>query len=96
MTEEIEIVRGSGNVFRDLGLPNPEILHLKAQLAAKIIGALDDKKLKGKKAAETVKLSEADISRVRNADLKLFTLDRLVEVLNRLGLQVELAVTKVA
>lgn len=96
MTEKIEIVRGSGNVFRDLGLPNPEILHLKAQLAGKIIGALNDKKLKGKKAAETLKISEADISRIRNADLSRFTVDRLIEAVNRIGLQVELNVTQAA
>ncbi|MEC4677941.1 MAG: helix-turn-helix transcriptional regulator [Nitrospirota bacterium] len=96
MNEEIEIIRGSDNVFKDLGLPNAETLHLKAKLAAKIIGALNEKKMKGQKAAKTLKISEADISRIRNADLKRFTIDRLVEVLNRLSLQVEISFTKAA
>ncbi len=96
MNEEIEIVRGSDNVFRGLGLPNAETLHLKAKLAAKIIAALNEKKMKGQKAAETLKMSEADISRIRNADLKRFTIDRLVEVLNRLSLQVEISFIKAA
>ncbi len=96
MTEEIEIVHGSGNIFRDFGHPDAEILHLKAQLAAKIIGGLNQQNLKGKKAAETLNMSEGDISRIRNADLKRFTIDRLVEVLSCLGLHVEINVTKAA
>lgn len=94
MKEEIE--RGSENVFRDLGERNAHTLYLKAELATQIISALNKKKLKGKKAAETLKITEADISRIRNADLKMFTIDRLVEVLSRLDYQVELNVTKAA
>ncbi len=96
MTEKIEIVRGSDNIFRDFGHADADLLHLKAQLAARIIGALNEKKLKGKKAVETLKMTEADISRIRNADLKKFTLDKLIGVLSRLSLQVELNVTKAA
>ena len=33
---DFEIVRGSGNVFADLGLPNPELEQLRASLAAEI------------------------------------------------------------
>jgi hypothetical protein len=40
-----DIVRGSGNVFRDLGHPNPDREQLRALLAAEIIGVLDDRKL---------------------------------------------------
>jgi predicted XRE-type DNA-binding protein len=40
-SEELEVVRGSGNVFRDLGYENADVEHLKAVLAAEIIQALD-------------------------------------------------------
>jgi hypothetical protein len=40
-SEKLEIVRGSGNVFRDLGQANADLLCLKALLAAEIIAALD-------------------------------------------------------
>ena len=33
----IETIQGSGNVFRDLGLPNPELEQLRTSLAAEII-----------------------------------------------------------
>ncbi len=96
MTEKIEIVRGSDNVFRDFGDPNADVLLAKANLAAEIIGALNEKKLKGKKAVAVLQMSEADISRIRNADLKRFTIDRLVEALNCLSLHVKISVTKAA
>ena len=40
-SEEIEVVRGSGNVFRDLGHASPDVEQLKAVLAAEIIKMLD-------------------------------------------------------
>jgi hypothetical protein len=38
----MKLIRGSGNVFRDLGLANPEVEQLKAILSAQIIGILDE------------------------------------------------------
>lgn len=40
--DDFELVRGSGNVFRDMGYPNADILQAKAFLCARIIGVLDD------------------------------------------------------
>ena len=39
--EKLEIVRGSGNVFRDLERENADADQFKANLAAEIIKALD-------------------------------------------------------
>ena len=39
--EKLQIVRGSGNVFRDLGRENADVEQLKALLAGEIIKALD-------------------------------------------------------
>ena len=50
--DDMDLIHGSGNVFRDLGLPNPEVEQLKAILAAKIIGILDDQKLTVRRAHE--------------------------------------------
>ncbi len=33
-TNNMELVRGTGNVFRDFGAPNPDVEQLKANLAA--------------------------------------------------------------
>ena len=38
---DLELVSGSGNVFRDLGKPNADLAQTRAILAAKIIGVLE-------------------------------------------------------
>lgn len=82
--EKIEIKRGSGNVFRDVGFPNPDVEQAKALLSAEIIKALDSQKLSVRKAQAKTKIQAADFSRIRNADLKRFTIDRLMTILNKL------------
>ena len=88
--KRLELVRGSGNVFRDLGHADPNVEQLKAILAAEIIKVLDCEGLSVRSAHTRTGIAAADFSRIRNADLGRFTLDRLVSTLNRLGSQVEL------
>jgi predicted XRE-type DNA-binding protein len=90
--EKIEIVRGNGNVFRDFGETSPDVAQWKAILAAEIIKMLARKELTVRAAHAETGIAAADFSRIRNADLKRFTLDRLVSILNRLGAQVEVKV----
>jgi predicted XRE-type DNA-binding protein len=89
---KLELVRGSGNVFRDLGRENADIEQLKALLAAEILKALDREKLTVRAAHAKTGFAAADFSRVRNADLGRFTADRLMSMLNRLGAQVEVKI----
>jgi predicted XRE-type DNA-binding protein len=92
MTERIELEHGSGNVFRDLGLPYPEIEQLKAILAAEIIGVLDGQKISVRAAHDMSGFAAADFSRVRQAKLARFTIDRLMAMLDRLDQDVEVSV----
>ena len=90
--EKLEIVRGSGNVFRDLGRENADAGQFKAILAAEIIKALDRDQLTLRAAHDRTGIAAADFSRIRNADLGRFTVDRLMSVLNRLGSRVEVKI----
>jgi predicted XRE-type DNA-binding protein len=90
--EPFELVHGSGNVFRDLGHPNPDVELMKALLAAQIIKMLDREKLTVRGAHARTGIAAADFSRIRNADLGRFTLDRLVTIINRLGSRVEVKI----
>lgn len=93
MTDEaIEIVRGSGNVFRDLGLPNPGLEQLRSILAAQIIRVLDDAGMTVRRAQEVTGTAAADFSRIRRANLDRFTVDRLMGILHRLDQEVEISV----
>jgi len=93
MTDDFELVHGSGNVFRDLGQANPEVEQLKAILAAKIIGILDSQELTVRRAHDLTGFAAADFSRVRQAKLSRFTVDRLMSMLDKLGQDVEVKVT---
>ena len=91
--EKIEVVRGSGNVFRDLGYENPDLEQLRAILAARIIDLLDKQRLTVRAAQARTGIAAADFSRIHNADLSRFTIDRLMTIINRLGAQVDVKVT---
>jgi predicted XRE-type DNA-binding protein len=91
-SERLEVVRGSGNVFRDLGHKNADVEQFKAILAAEIIKALDRKGLSVRAAHDHTGIAAADFSRIRNADLARFTVDRLMSIINRLGSRVEVRV----
>jgi predicted XRE-type DNA-binding protein len=87
---------GSGDVFADLGFPDAPVMRLKSRIANEIVHALDRRKLSVRVAAKEAGATAADLSRVRNADLDRFTLDRLVRIAERLGCRVEIRVVKAA
>ena len=90
--EDLDLVRGSGNVFRDLGRENADVDQFKAMLAAEIIKALDREGLSVRAAHGRTGIAAADFSRIRNADLGRFTADRLMLIINRLGSRVEVKI----
>ena len=90
--EKLEAVRGSGNVFRDLGHHNPDVAQLKAILSAEIIKTLDRQCLTVRAAQEFTGFAAADFSRIRNAAIERFTVDRLMSILCGLGARVEIKV----
>ena len=91
-SDELDVVRGSGNVFGDLGHTNPDAEQRKAILAAEIVKALDRDGLSVRAAHDRTGIAAADFSRVRNADLGRFTVDRLMSIINRLGSRVEVKI----
>ena len=90
--EKLGVVRGSGNVFHDLGRNNADAEQFKAILAAEIIKLLDREGLSVRVAHTRTGIAAADFSRIRNANLARFTVDRLISILNRLGSRVEVKV----
>ena len=90
--EKLEVVRGSGNVFRDLKHRNADAKQFKAILAAEIIKAVDRERLTVRAAHRRTGIAAADFYRIRNADLARFTVDRLMSILNRLGARIEVKV----
>lgn len=83
--EDFELLRGSGNVFRDHGEPDADIKQAKALLAAKIISSLNEQVLSTRRAASLTGFAAADFSRIRTADLGRFSIDRLIKILASLN-----------
>ncbi len=90
--EEFDVIYGTDNVFRDLGLPNADREQLRAQLAACVIRVLDDRKLTVREAQELTGFAAADFSRIRRVKLGRFTIDRLMSILAALGQHVDVTV----
>jgi predicted XRE-type DNA-binding protein len=89
--DALDVIRGSGNVYRDLGKENADIEQFKALLAAEIIKTLDRDGVSVRRAQARTGIAAADFSRIRNADLGRFTVDRLMTIVNRFGSRIEVA-----
>jgi predicted XRE-type DNA-binding protein len=90
--EALEVTRGSGNVFHDFGRPDADVEQCKAVLAAGIIKVLDREDLSVRAAHRRTGFAAADFSRIRNAELGRFTIDRLMTILGRLDSRVEIRI----
>jgi predicted XRE-type DNA-binding protein len=93
MSDDFELVHGSGNVFRDLGLPSPDLEQLRAIVAAQILGVLQDRKLTVRKAEQLTGVDAGDLSRISNGKITRFTVDRLMNILAKLDQDIEVSVS---
>ena len=93
MSDDLELVRGSGNVFRDFDDANPDLEQARAILSAKIIGVLDGRKLSVRAAEDLTGIAASEFSRIRNARLDRFTIDRMITILGKLDQQVDFEIT---
>jgi len=93
--KEIAVTRGSGNVFADLGLPNPEELLAKAQLALEIARAIEECGLTQREAAVLMGVDQPKVSHILRGRLEAFSTDRLLGFLTGLGRDVDIVVKPV-
>jgi len=90
---DTELEHGSGNVYRDFGRPNAGLEQARAIVAAKIIGILDERQLTTRDAEKLTGVSHSEFSRIRNTQLRRFTLDRMIAILGKLDEDVEVNLT---
>lgn len=83
----------SGNIFKDLGFPNPDEELAKVKLASKINRLIEDKGITQKEAAEFLGISRSKMTDLRNGRLSGFTIDKLFSFLGKLDHQVSIRVT---
>jgi predicted XRE-type DNA-binding protein len=89
---EVDYVVSSGNVFADLGLPNPEEALAKAELANKISVLIQERKLTQAKAAKLLGIDQPKVSMLLRGRLTGFSLERLMRFLLLLGQDIRITV----
>ena len=89
---KIEIERGSGNVFADLGRPDAEAHLLKAGLVIRIDEIIRQRGLKQVEAAKLLGLSQPDVSRLLHGSFREYSVERLLRLLTALGRDVEIVI----
>ena len=87
-----EVTVGSGNIFADLGLPNPEERLVKSQLARQIYLRIAERNLNQAEAATILGIDQPKVSNLINGKLTAFSIDRLFRFLNALDCDVEISV----
>ena len=91
--DDLELVRGSGNVYRDFGRPNADLDQARAITATEIIRIIDERKLSTRDAGKLTGVPYSEFSRIRNTQLGRFTLDRLIAILGKLDEEIEVSIT---
>lgn len=88
------VTRGSGNVFADIGLDQPEEVLAKARIIETIADLLAREKINQNEAGKLVHLTQPQVSRLMRGDTREFSYERLMRVLTALGQDVEITIRK--
>jgi predicted XRE-type DNA-binding protein len=87
-----EYETGSGNVFKDLELPNAEEHLTKAQLVFKIDAIMKERRLKQIEAAKLFGVRQPDVSKLLRGEFRQFSVERLLRFLVALDQDVQIVV----
>jgi predicted XRE-type DNA-binding protein len=87
-----EVKQGSGNVFADLGLPNPERELLKARLTLQIYKIVKERGLTQAQVGQILNIKQPHVSTLMRNRAGNFSVGRLMEFLTALGQDVEITV----
>ena len=91
--DSAEIYPSSGNVFEDLGLPNPEERLVKAELARQIAAITRERGQSQAAIAKLLGIDQPKVSALLNGRLAGFSLERLAHFLTLLGKDVAISVS---
>lgn len=89
----VQVEHSSGNVFADLGLPNPEEHLVKATIALTIARIIRERRLTQEQAGEILGLAQPKVSDLVRGRLDKFTIDRLMRYMRKLDFDVTIHLT---
>ena len=85
----MKLTRSAGNVFRDLGFPPDDALHLKvrSELMLSLQKSIAARGLKQGEAAELLGVTQPRVSDLVRGRIDLFSIDTLIDMLAKLGIR---------
>ena len=89
---ENQVRPGTDNVFADLGYSDAGTHLLKAQLVSRMQDVIDAQRLTQAEAAEIMRVSQPDVSRLMNGRFRDVSVERLMRLLTKLGCEVDIVV----
>ena len=87
-----DITHGSGNVFADLGLPDPAERQTKTRLAMAVNALLKERGVKQAEASTILGVPQPKVSALANYRLDHFSVEKLMSFLNALDQDVEIVI----
>ena len=92
MPKKIRVEEGSGNVFADIGFPNPEEALMKAEIARQLNLILDNRGMSQVEAGVVLGIPQPRVSDLSRGRLDKFSLEKLIDFAKRLGNDVEIRI----
>jgi len=86
----MKVEEGSGNVFSDIGLPNPEEALAKAEIARQVNRILTERGLSQVQAGELLKIAQPRVSDLVRGRLGKFSLEKLLQFARLAGIDIEI------
>jgi len=96
--KDTQIIESSGNVFADLGFEQHEAENLlvRARLMAAIKAYIEAEGITQREAAERFNVAQPRISEIYQGKIELFSADKLINMLARVGRHVEISINEAA
>ena len=92
LVQGVDVRRGSGNVFADLGLADAERLRVKTGLVIEIRKAMKARSLTQQEAAKLMGITQPKVSDMMRGDFSNLSERKLMDCLTRLGYDIEIKV----
>jgi len=96
--KDSQINHSSGNVFTDLGFEQAqaENLLVRSKLMAAVKAYIESEGITQKEAAKRFKISQPRVSEIYQGKIELFSVDKLINMLARVGQHIEVTIHKAA
>ena len=92
MSDKPLSIPSSGNPFADLGMPDADTRLAKAKLALRITAFMNERQLTQSGLAQVLDIDQPKVSAITRGQLKDFSLERLMTLVNRLDMDIEIRV----